>query len=385
MNREKVLALWLLHRRRKKQKRNRLFWVHPSNQLRHELGLFYTSFEDLRNDENKFFNYFRMSVASFDELHGKIKDVLQRQDTPLRRCLKSVEMLAITLRYLASGCTFTDLHRSFRIGTSTATKIVEEVCRAIWLLMREEFIPTPTPVLWESIISGFETTVNFPNCLGAVGGKYIRLTRPSKYDNDFSVVLIAVADTQNRFVYIDVGNYDSNCDTSIFKQSSLWQSIQKDIQQLPEEKCLPGMESPKLPFYFVGDESFGLHKHLLRPFSSKCLPDDKRIFNYQLYKAQRFVECAFGILTNKWHVFHRPINVRPDFAVLIVSACMVLHNFVRDRDGIVVEDTTSVIGLQDLPPEDAVRGGYSANNVRNLLCKHFQSNNGNVPWLKCNI
>ncbi|KAG5884327.1 hypothetical protein JTB14_027657 [Gonioctena quinquepunctata] len=35
-------------------------------------------------------------------------------------------MLAVTLRYLASGCTFTELHYTYRIGISTASKIVKE-------------------------------------------------------------------------------------------------------------------------------------------------------------------------------------------------------------------------------------------------------------------
>lgn len=41
------------------------------------MGLFNTLFNDLQNDEIKFFNYFRMSSASFDILLGKLKDTLQ--------------------------------------------------------------------------------------------------------------------------------------------------------------------------------------------------------------------------------------------------------------------------------------------------------------------
>jgi len=77
MNQGKIIALWLIHRRRKWQKRNRLLWVHPINQRREEVGIFHTIFEGLRDDENKFFNYFRMSVASFDELHERLKDVMR--------------------------------------------------------------------------------------------------------------------------------------------------------------------------------------------------------------------------------------------------------------------------------------------------------------------
>jgi len=80
------------------QQKNRVFWVHPINAIRKEVGLFYSLFNDLRNDENKFCNYFCMSCASFDVLHGKLKGKLQRENTQFRNCIQSVEMLSITLR-----------------------------------------------------------------------------------------------------------------------------------------------------------------------------------------------------------------------------------------------------------------------------------------------
>ncbi|XP_018328718.1 protein ANTAGONIST OF LIKE HETEROCHROMATIN PROTEIN 1-like [Agrilus planipennis] len=386
MNRGQIIA-WLLHRRRKRQRRKRLHWVHPINQKREEVGLFYTLFEDLRNDERKFFNYFRMSAGSFDELHGKLQNVLQRQNTQFRNCIQPIEMLAITLRYLASGCTFTDLHYQYRVGISTARKIVQEVCKEIWSIMRVECIPTPTCDRWESIASDFETTANFPHCLGAVDGKHIRLTCPFNsgsmyfnYKDYFSIVLMAVVDSKYKFVYVDVGSYGKECDSSIFKRSNLWKSIENNTQQLPEERLLAGTESPKIPYFFVADEAFGLHKHLLRPFGGKHLTIEKRVFNYRLCRARRYVECAFGILSNKWRVLHRPINVQTDFAVLIVNACIVLHNYVRDRDGYIVEDTTTITGLDDLAGETTIRGGLAANNIRSVLCKYFMSNLGSVPW-----
>jgi len=69
------------------------------------------------------------------------------------------------------------------------------------------------------------------------------------------------------------------------------------------------------------------------------------------------VECAFGILSNKWRIFQRPLNVSPEFAVDIVKACDVLHNFVRERDGYKFEDALNVTVLEDVPDGQSVRGG----------------------------
>jgi hypothetical protein len=38
------------------------------------------------------------------------------------------------------------------------------------------------------------------------------------------------------------------------------------------------------------------------------------------------VECAFGILCNKWRIFHCAIDVCPDIWDVIVKTCCILHN-----------------------------------------------------------
>ena len=81
-------------------------------------------------------------------------------------------------RYLASGCSFHDLHFSYRIGISTASKIVREVRFSIWFIMRSECIPKHTKGQWELTALEFERKANFPHCLGAVDGKHIRVIKP---------------------------------------------------------------------------------------------------------------------------------------------------------------------------------------------------------------
>jgi len=100
MSRKRIIAMWLLYRRlqlRRKQ-RVRKYWVHPINERRNVMGTFNSLFEDLLADENKFFNYFRMSISSFDELHNQLKCSIQRHNTKMRDCIQPKEMLAVTLR-----------------------------------------------------------------------------------------------------------------------------------------------------------------------------------------------------------------------------------------------------------------------------------------------
>lgn len=82
----------------------------------------------------------------------------------------------------------------------------------------------------------------------------------------------------------------------------------------------------------MADKAFSLSEILMQPFGVLNLSVKKTVFNYRLCRAQRYVECAFGILSNKWRIFHRGLNVKKKFCKDTVKACVILHNVVRTRD-----------------------------------------------------
>jgi hypothetical protein len=61
-----------------------------------------------------------------------------------------------------------------------------------------------------------------------------------------------------------------------------------------------------------------------------------------------------------------------------------LHNFIRDRDGFPIEETsveatTNISTLNDVPPENETRGGRSANQIRLIFAEYFEGV-GAVAW-----
>jgi hypothetical protein len=88
---------------------------------------------------------------------------------------------------------------------------------------------------------------------------------------------------------------------------------------------------------------------------------------------------VFGIFSNKLRIFQRPHNVSPDFTVDIFKACAVRHNFVRKRVGYKFEDAMTVTGLEDISDGPSVRGGLTANNVRNKVADYFLTDSGAHP------
>lgn len=104
------------------------------------------------------------------------------------------------------------MHLTYRLGHTTIGKILRKVCSALWDCLREESFPEFTENSWRKIAEGFEKYSQFPNCLGAIDGKHVRIRKPRisgslfyNYKNFFSIVLLAIVDAKYNFIYIDVG------------------------------------------------------------------------------------------------------------------------------------------------------------------------------------
>lgn len=135
----------------------------------------------------------------------------------------------------------------FRISQSYLSQIIREVFDAIVTRMMSEYLDEPTEELWLDNAAKFQRKFNFPNCLGAIDGKHIRIRCPSNsgslyynYKNYFSTVLLAIANAEYKFIAIDVGSYGREGDAGIFKKSIMGQRIISDNFKIPREDFLPG-------------------------------------------------------------------------------------------------------------------------------------------------
>jgi hypothetical protein len=196
----------------------------------------------------------------------------------------------------------------------------------------------PNKEKWLHISQSFQENSDFPNCIGAVDGKHIHIVKPLhsgslyyNYKSYFSIQFLAIYNANYCFIYVDIGDFGKNNDSSTYNNSLFNRKLRAGSLDIPDATFLPGKSDMKMPFVLVGDKAFAMTNSMLRPYGGKNLSENKRVFNYRLSTARRFIECSFGILTNKWRIFHRPLNVNIYMAVDIVKACVVLHNFVRER------------------------------------------------------
>lgn len=277
---------------------------------------------------------------------------------------------------------------TYRLGHSTIGYVIRRVCTAIWETLKEECFPELTQEHWEKIADCFYQITQFPNCIGAIDGKHVRIMKPKlsgslfhNYKHYYSIVLLAIADADYKFVYIDVGSFEKDADSTIFERTNFFKKLENNELNIPASQPLPGTENLSLPYIFVGDEAFSISQHIMRPYRGKILSEEKRIFNYRLSRARRNVESTFGILSNKWKIFHTPINGNLDLAKLIIKTCCSLHNYVRTRDGFHIEDAMSVEFAHNEGIRTAtIRPTLQSTRIRNLFTNYFVSDVGSVSW-----
>lgn len=269
-------------------------------------------------------------------------------------------------------------------------RIVTSTCKVLWDILQPIFLTQPNRDLWKTSADGFYSKWNFPNCIGAIDGKHIRVKKPAlsgatywNYKGYCSVVLLAVVDADGRFLVIDIGSYGSCSDGGIFRESHFGKLVLEGKLHLPAPQGLPQTEQLTPPV-FVADEAFPLLRNLMKPFPRRNLTFERRVFNYRLSRARRQVECAFGILSNTWRILLKAIETNTDTAIEVVKAICILHNFLLamepERITIAPECENSSWTRDDIVIASSRTASQEANAIRNTFCDYFVSPSGSVPW-----
>lgn len=283
---------------------------------------------------------------------------------------------------------FRALSFSYRISHSAIRNIVYDTCQAIWDSFCGTHMSLPTTEEWKYIARDFYNKWNFPNCIGCIDGKHIRVKCPKKtgstyfnYKSYFSIVLQGIADANYKFIAVEVGAYGRQSDGGTFSDSNIYKLLEAKQLKIPEEESIPFTNIPA-PYVLLGDDAYPLKMYLLKPYSRQRLGFEQRIFNYRLSRARRCVECAFGILVAKWRCLKTELQIDPDKVDIVVKCVCLLHNIIIDKEGLSSLDIAA-IGLE--PEHNAVSRRYNnygrnANDARETLKTYFVSPPGEVPF-----
>ena len=152
-------------------------------------------------------------------------------------------------------------------GVSTARQIILAVCTAIWDALASIHMPVPSEIEWESIAEDFFARWNFPNCIGAIDGKHVMIQYPVNsgslfynYKSYFSIILLAVASADYRFVMVDIGAYGSSNDSGVLNNTALFKCLKKKKLGIPPSKQLPNdTKETCVPHFLLGDHLQEIH------------------------------------------------------------------------------------------------------------------------------
>jgi hypothetical protein len=255
---------------------------------------------------------------------------------------------------------------------------------------------------WSKVAESFGEKWNFPNCIGAIDGKHVKVKCPARsgsyyfnYKGTFSIVLLALVDADYKFIYVDVGCNGRIGDSGVFRNSSLSKALENNSLNVPESRTLDDMETT-VPFTIVADDAFPLKPYIMKPYGKRSLTTEERIFNYRLSRARRIVENAFGILASRFRIFLTTIPLTAENAQKVVLTSCVLHNFLRTNSSqykptgsVDVENENGTVTFGDWREETTLmeplrlqsgnNSSVEAKEVRNKFCSYF-NNYGQVPW-----
>ena len=347
-----------------------------------------------------------MSPDRFDALLNLVRPSIEKRDTVFRKAITAEERLALTLRFLASGNDQQSLSFSYRIGKATVSKIVSETSEAIYNALKDKYILSPRNAEdWINISKGFYNDWNMPHTIGCIDGKHIRIECPKlsgslyhNYKGFFSIVLMAICDANYCFTLFDLGQYGSNNDSGILANSEMGELFEINRLFVPKDSELND-SGIKLSYFLLGDEIFPLKKWLMRPYPGKNASEKERIYNYRHSRARRCIENAFGIMSARWRIFHKPIRATVGNAEKYTLACLALHNYLRltdnacytpagfsdseDKDGNYQPGEWRAYqsnGLVNIPNVRGSRSRKDALETRDKLRDYLNSTNGSLEW-----
>ncbi|XP_017780983.1 PREDICTED: putative nuclease HARBI1 [Nicrophorus vespilloides] len=313
---------------------NRSHWVNPNNSQREELGEYSRIMNTLEEDPSKYDLYFRMNKNEFNFVHSLIETDIRKRNTQLRKAIGSKERLVICLRFLVTGNPFRTIGSEFRLGNSTVRVIVKEVCESIWKRLSPIVMPKPSEQKWLDIAKRYEELWKFPNCIGSIVGKSIKIKCPINtsspfynYNGDNTTVLVAMIDADCKFIAIDVGSYGQNVEDSIFNRSRIGQCLEQGGFCIPQNGTTLNDTEYPMPYVLIGDATFPLKRYLLRPYSP-VMDLSNEVFNMRVTHARQVVSNVFDMLFARWKIYCKPMMVQPDLVDIILLATCALHNFI---------------------------------------------------------
>ena len=220
----------------------------------------------------------------------------------------------------------------------------------------------------------FDELLQSPYSFGAVDECHLPIKCPKgglesakeyhNFKNFYSIVVMAIVDEKDRFMWASSGYPGNSHDAIILKSTDLYHRI-SNKNYLPT--CIVASEMEIYPV-LLGDSAFPFLPWLMKPYGNAIQTKEQRYFNYRLSRARMVVEGAFGQLKGRWRILLRKNECHSETLKLMSLACIILHNICIDLEG-------TGMRAWDLTVDEQTQKQHPREVVRNMLhvtsCRTF--------------
>ncbi len=279
---------------------------------------------------------FRFTKEGIQQLLLRVGRDLEPQ-TARNHALSAQQKLLLALRFYASGDRYYTDGDSHRISKTTVCKYVHEVTDVLLRrILPEEVVWPPGPTAKEAIGECFYDIASMPNVCGCIDGTLITIKAPYpreiepqfvNWPGKHSIYCMAVCGPEMQFYFASANWPGAANDARVLRNSSLDQKFCNGWRPFPG-----------------GDSGYPLKEWLQTSILSPKTTKEIEKFNPVHRKMRRLIECAFGILKQRFLCLLYCLRVNPKRAGQIFMVCTALHNLllreqppdVKENDGIVL-------------------------------------------------
>ena len=264
---------------------------------------------------------FRLSESDIDILLNALHPLLLHP-TLRNMALSPKQQLLVAIRFLATGDNLATIGDAHGIHKSTVSRVIRRVVSAINSVLYFEYVKWPEGnETWTAIKTHFRNVPGggIPTVCGCIDGTYVNIKRPKSNEVQFvnrhgshSLNVLLLCGPQLEFFYANPKFPGSVSDARVFRKSGIFSRFESGWRPFPNAVIL-------------GDSIYPCNNYLIPPLPHPCTDAENR-FNTAHKKTRRLIECAIGLLKQRFRCLLFPIEMSPTRVAEIVMTCVTLHN-----------------------------------------------------------
>ena len=294
-------------------------------------------------DDVDFERRFRMSRRLFNQIHDRIMGLdpfVQKYDkfkkTP---GIYPLVKLVGCFRFLAYGSAYDSFDEHLSIGEQTLKDYVRDFCQLIIQEYGDQYLNRSPTAEERAAISNVMTMKGFPGCIGSWDCKHfvwkncpVRLQGQHQGHAEGgrkTLILEAIADHRRYFWQVNFGDPGALNDINVLDKSSIIGGLMSGNFSIKTDPYVINGRQRDWN-YFLVDGIYPEWSIFVTTFT-KAIDQRKRRFAATQERVRKDIECAFGVLLQRFHILARPLRGwYLDDIVALLNCCIILHNMIVD-------------------------------------------------------